>query len=195
MSTEFVIADAIVHVRSFLVRRRGWRRVFVVVLALGVAVTLAVQSHRLDRARRSWGDTRTVWVTDAALEPGDPVRAHRVELPEAAVPAGALDRVEGLVADQRLGPGEVVTALDAVDDLGRLAPTGWRTVAVGAGDATLPVSPGDHVDVVADGELLAPDAVVIDVSSGTTVVAVPAARAAAVAAAVRDQRADLLGRP
>lgn len=205
----------VVEVRSFLTRHRHVRRTAIALLAATAGAVLAVQSHRLDEARRSWAERREVWVADQALAPGQPVLARRVELPLAAVPDGAVVDVAELVAVQYVGVGEVITAVDARESVARLAPAGWRTVAVPVGQGTVPLAPGNRVDVVADGSVIAADGIVIGaaasdadavgagsgVASGglsgvpVVVVAVRAADAALVAAAAHDQRADLIGRP
>lgn len=196
----------VVKVRSFFVRHRHVRRTLVVLLAVTAGGMLAAQAQRLEQARRAWVDRQQVWVADTALAPGDPVRAHLVELPLAAVPDGAvaaLESVDGLVAVQRVGAGEVITTLDAMAELDRVAPADWRTVAVATGDGTVGVSPGDRVDVVADGVVLATGGIVVGtgatadgvISSSVVVVAVRAADAPRVAAAAHDLRADLLGHP
>ncbi len=205
----------VVEVRSFLTRHRHVRRTAIALLAATAGAVLAVQSHRLDEARRSWAERREVWVADQALAPGQPVLARRVELPLAAVPDGAVVDVAELVAVQYVGVGEVITAVDARESVARLAPAGWRTVAVPVGQGTVPLAPGNRVDVVADGSVISADGIVIGaaasdadavgagsgVASGglsgvpVVVVAVRAADAALVAAAAHDQRADLIGRP
>jgi hypothetical protein len=200
------VAVLVVKVRSFFVRHRHVRRTLVVLLAMIAGGTLAAQAQRLEHARRAWVDQQQVWVADTELAPGGPVRAHLVELPVAAVPDGALsalEGVDGLIAVQRVGAGEVITTFDAMAELDRLAPADWRTVAVSAGDGTVAVSPGDRVDVVADGVVLATDGIVVGadassdaaIGSRVVVVAVPAVNAPRVAAAAHDQRADLLGHP
>lgn len=164
-----------------------------------------------------WAERREVWVADQALAPGQPVLARRVELPLAAVPDGAVVDVAELVAVQYVGVGEVITAVDARESVARLAPAGWRTVAVPVGQGTVPLAPGnrgprgrrrfgDLRRRHRDRRSRLSDADAVGAGSGVACRAgSPGCRssswpsglvdAALVAAAAHDQRADLIGRP
>ena len=67
------------------------------------------------------------------------------------------------------------------------APAGWRVVALPAGLALPRVHPGDTVDVIADGQVIAPSAIVTAAPTEQegALVAVPAAAAAPVASAAQ----------
>ncbi len=171
------------HVRSFLARHRWVHGMLVGSIALATAAILATQSAALERQRRSWGDSRTVWVAADDLAPGDPIVARAVTAPLALVaPTAIVDDPVGSIARRSRGVGEMLVGADVVgtDDI---APPGWRRVAVAADDTTLAVVPGEHVDVTASGTVLTRDGVVVAVGAASVTVAVPAAAAPAVAAA------------
>ncbi|MCB0998849.1 MAG: hypothetical protein KDB40_06075 [Acidimicrobiales bacterium] len=180
-----------VHVRSFLARHVRARRLLAGTLALLAALTVWSRAAALDHERRAWGDTRTVWLADDTTA-GDPVVGRPVLAPLALVPAGAVTvDPTGMPAHRRVPAGAIVTE----HDLRRgssLPGAGRRGVSVPADDTTLQASPGDVVDVVSDGDVVARDGEVMRTSPTAVLVAVDAADAAAVAAAAIERRAALV---
>lgn len=183
-----------VALRRFLVRR-PWIYWSVVALAAAGAVTSVLDhADRIDDERRAWGTQRVVWIAAADLAPGDALDVERREVPAAMVPPGALDHHPGaLVARQRVGAGEIVHELDVVapDGPRAMTPHGWLVVPVlesPASGARL----GDRVLVVADGLVLADDAVVVGAHADATLVAAPGDRAASIPAAADAGRVTLL---
>lgn len=178
-----------------------------VVLAAALALLCGVVVHgvtsRAAATAQRYGTTAPVWVAtdDLAagqeLGPGDVTAEERPVglLPDGAVtrdPTGRVVRAatarNEVVVDHRLADGDRT-------GVAALVPPGWRAVAVPAFDAVPPVEVGHRVDVLVSGEpgaagtsvggLVAADAVVVHVADdGTTTVAVPAERAARVAAAL-----------
>ncbi len=184
----------VAHVRSFLARHRAARWVLVTVLAGTVAAVLAAQSAALERERSAWGEGRTVWVATTDLAPGDPVLVRAVSAPPAVVaPTAVIEDPSASIALRQVAAGEMLVIGD-VGDRGSLAPADRRRVAVAADETTLAVAVGDLVDVidaVAGGTVIATDALVVEVTPTTVVVAVPASSAPSVAAAALERRAVL----
>lgn len=154
-------------------------------LTAAIAATVLERIDRIDAARAAWGTTAPVLVADRQTEPGDPITGDVRRWPAAMVPATAVAPAEalGLVAHQRIAPGEVVTTTDVVaaGPLA-LAPARWLVVPV----VESPVSgaaAGDRVQLASDGLVIAPEAVVVGAHDDVTLVAVPGSDAATLAAA------------
>jgi hypothetical protein len=192
-----VAVQLVARVRTFLARHPVAYWIVIGTLLVPLAAMVDQQVRELDQTRRSWGETRSVWVAAGALGPGDPIIAVRRQLPIAAVPAGAVTEPPGgRTAMQRITDGEPITIADVGDGLVDVLPDGWLAVAVVIPEAALPLRPGDHVAVYGAGATLADDAVVLDVGAASISIAVPAALAAAVGEAARLQVAVLaLRRP
>lgn len=186
----------LVQLRLLLARHPAIYWVAVGLVAMQTATAVDGRLDRLDAARRSWTDTRSVWVASRELAPGDAVVAEARTLPIVAVPEAALvDQPAGIVV-QRVDAGSVLTAADIGADRMALLPDGWEGVAVSTGVPSLPVEPGDRVRITDGIGLVVDDAIVISVSDSTAVIAVPEAVAPAVATAAQDQAVALtLKRP
>lgn len=174
---------AVARLRLLLVRHPWvwWVAVAATAAVIGVSVAGAVR--RLDGQRRSWGETRTVWVATAAAAPGEPLVVETRSYPAAMVSAAAVtDEPIGALARQRVAVGEVVVTEDLdVGGTPGLVPAGWVAVPVAQRAAVVRV--GDAVAAFADGRRLA-DGVVVAVDQEQVVVAVDAGVAADVARAV-----------
>jgi hypothetical protein len=185
--------------RSFLARHRSvyWLAVTAVSLTLGA---LAVGEQRsLDRARLAWTTTEVVWVASAPMAPGDPLVIRQVELPQVALPDHVLvhdaaDTAQ-LVALRPLHRNEIVTVDDVGDTTTELVSETTRIVAIPAGADTPAVSVGDRVDVVAAGQVVASDGLVVATSDSANSVAVAADAAALAATAAHDGTATLVLHP
>lgn len=171
-----VDAQLMARVRLLLARRPWIRWCAIVVLAAGLATGVHGRLREVAAARDAWGSTTEIWVAAAGADVGEPLAVERRTVPIAFVPPDAVtDDPTGSAARQRIGPDEVVTTADVLraDDPLALAPAGWLVAPVeerppsGAG-------PGDRVQVVAAGFVLASEATVIDTGDGVTLVAVPA---------------------
>ncbi len=176
------------RVRRLLARRPWIYWLTVGVLALGCAAVLAGAARDLDHARASWGETARVVVSTRSIGPGEPLEGaiSARELPRAIVPASALRRLSpGATATQHVAPGEVIVAIDVAPSTGPLAllPDGWMAVTIdgsGAQSAAL-FEVGHAAAVLGSGQILARDAIILDVSAAGVAVGVPADAAAAVA--------------
>ena len=181
----------------FEVARRPWIRWLVVIaIAIGAGHIARTAMVDLDRERRQWGDSRVVMVADVAHLPGDRIHAHRVELPLAALPDGAVDELPDLaVAKRHLTEGAVVVASDLTGTTGpaSAADDGSGVVAIGVADSA--PQAGARVQVVAEGVVLADAATVVAVSDLTVYVAVPLAAAPIVAEAAHRSTAALVYLP
>lgn len=174
--------------------RRARRSVALRWLAVAAAAALvAVEAAQVGAdatARRdAWGSTVPVAVAVADLEIGDEIRPGDVAVeqqPSAVVPEGALDDAVGRVVTAAIVAGEVVVearvAPSGLDGVVALVPPGWRALAVPSSPGP-PLAVGDRVEVLAP-DVVAADAIVVDVAEDVVTVAVPADDAPAVADAV-----------
>jgi hypothetical protein len=186
----------LVRLRVLLARHPSIYWAAVLLATVQVIASVDRRVDRLDEARRSWEQTRVVWVAVADHRPGDPVLVERRSLPVAAVPDAALTEMPRGVVVQHVRAGEILTSADIGDGRFALLPEGWEGVAIDRGMPSLPLEPGDHVGVVGPLGTLADDAVVVSVTDDVAFVAVPAARAADVAIAARERAVALtLRRP
>jgi Flp pilus assembly protein CpaB len=185
------------HIRSFVARHRAVYWGAVATLALVVALALGVQSHRLDRARAAWGRSIAVWVAARDVAPGDVVVAQLRVLPEAALPPSALRGAwpSGAIARQRVAAGEVLVRDDLASTRLPLLGAGHRAVAIAVDDGTPALEPGDHVDVIAAGSVVAADGVVVATGPTTVLVAVEPGAAPAAATAAHEGSAVVVLRP
>ena len=183
--------------RLVLARRPWVYWAIVVTLAAALAVGVNDQLTALDEARHDWGSTRSVLVAGRPLEPGDPIEAHAVDLPVAAIPPGALDDLpDGARLRQRVAIGEVLTELDVTAAPGPAARATSGTVVVALSDPlSRGVVIGSRVQVAADGLVIAENATVVEVADDVIFVAVDAAAAPMVAVAARQGSASLLYLP
>lgn len=181
---------------------RRW--LVVAVLATLTAGLTARVVGGAEAERRAWGHTRAVLVLDRSVEPGDPLggAVRTARWPAALVPPGAVAALPpGAEAGAAAGPGVPVTpalVADAAD------PDPRRHLALPLGDASLPVEPGDRVEVWAtvDPALaggrpatrrVADDAEVRSTRGTTVVVAVDPADVAEVAGAAALATVSLVG--
>jgi hypothetical protein len=147
----------------------------------------------IDTERRRWGDTTDVVVAAEALAPGDPMRTVVVvRWPRALVPEEAVVSVDRTATVRRhVGRGEVLTTADVADGNGTmaLAPAGWGTVHVPAGDDERALAVvGDEVDVIVSARTVT-RGVVVAIGSESLGVAVEPMAVAIVAAGILDRTA------
>ncbi len=176
---------------------RPWVR-WIVLSASAALFLAAVADHRrqLSAERDAWGDTQTVWVTDAPTEPGRPIAASPVERPTAVLPDDPVaDDPSGSLARQAIEAGEIVVGLDVASRgaPADLIPDGWLAVPI-VEAASSWAAVGEHVVVTTDGVVVTDEAKVVAEFDGAPLVAVPADVAAVVALA-NDSGVTLLRRP
>ena len=150
---------------------------------------------RMQSATTSLGKTTLVLIAASDIKPGDlitPQLFNPHTLPRSAVAPTALHDVQiGLVAQQPISIGELLTTTNTGTSTSKQLqlPVGFRSVAIVPPAALPPIQVGDHVDIIANGVVLAADALVLSLMENTTgvitgvIVAVQAELSAAVASA------------
>ena len=178
-----------------LCRNNRRRQQVIAGLMCCAALTFFVTLSRMQSATRSLGATVVVLVASHNIGPGDlitPQLFNRHTLPRSAVAPTALHDVQiGLVAQQSISIGELLTTTNTGTSTSKQLqlPIGFRSVAIVPPAALPPMQVGDHVDIIANGVVLAADALVLSLIENTTgvitgvIVAVPAELSAAVASA------------
>ena len=182
-----------------LCRNNRRRQQVIAGLVCCAALTFFVTMSRMQSATKSLGATVVVLVASHNIGPGDAITSQlfvtRTFVRSAVAPT-ALHTVQlGLVAQQSISIGELLTTTNTGTSTSKQLqlPTGFRSVAVVPPSALPPMQVGDHVDIIANGVVLAADALVLSLIENTTgavtgvitgvIVAVPAEFSAAVASA------------
>jgi hypothetical protein len=155
------------------------------------ALTFFITLSRMQSATASLGLTTPVLIASSNIEPGDIITSQLFSLrslPRSAVTSTALhDLQTGLVAQQSISIGELLTTTNTGTSATQQLqlPTGFRSVAIVPPVALPPMQVGDYVDIIANGVVLAADALVLSLIENTpgVIVAVPADLSAAVASA------------
>ena len=194
------------RMRMLLARRPWmyWLLVGAITLAIAAAVAAAMGDVR--RQRDAWGHATTVFVTTRDVAIGERLTGAVTarDVPTAVVPQAALTELPAVAtATQRLTAGEIVVDIDVADEEAPLAlvPDGWLAIDVPRTDEPLDAGRalfdiGDSAIVLADGSIVAEQAIVVDVAGDRLAVAVPRDVAAHVAQAANQRIAVLaLGRP
>lgn len=149
----------------------------------------------MQSATSSLGKTTSVLIAASNIEPGDIITSQLFSLralPRSAVAPTALQDLQtGLIAQQSISIGELLTTTNTGTSTSKQLqlPIGFRSVAIVPPAALPPMHVGDHVDIIANGMVLAANALVLSLMENTTgevvgvIVAVPADLSAAVASA------------
>jgi hypothetical protein len=192
------IAPVMVRIREMsaanylaLCRNNRRRQQAIAGLVCCAGLTFFVTLSRMQSATASLGLTTSVLIATNNIEPGDLITTQLFSLrtlPRAAVAPTALhDLQTGLVAQQSISIGELLTTTNTGTSTSKQLqlPVGFRSVAIVPPAALPPMQVGDHVDIIANGIVLAADALVLSLIEDTTgvIVAVPAELSAAVASA------------
>ena len=201
------IAPVIVRIREksaanylALCRNNRRRQQVIAGLVCCAGLTFFMTLSRMQSATTSLGLTTPVLIATSSIEPGDIITAQLFSLhkyPHAAVAPTALHDLQfGLVAQQSISIGELLTTTNTGTSTSKQLqlPTGFRSVAIVPPAALPPMQIGDHVDIIANGVVLAADALVLSLIENTTgevtgvivtgvIVAVQAELSAAVASA------------
>ena len=196
------IAPVIVRIREMsaanylaLCRNNRRRQQVIAGLVCCAALMFFITLSRMQSATRSLGATVVVLVASHNIGPGDLITPQLFSphtLPRSAVAPTALHDVQiGLVAQQSISIGELLTTTNTGTSTSKQLrlPTGFRSVAIVPPAALPPIQVGDHVDIIANGVVLAADALVLSLMENTTgvitgvIVAVQAELSAAVASA------------
>ena len=192
------IAPVIVRIREIsavnylaLCRNNRRRQQVIASLVCCAALTFFITLSRMQSATASLGSTTPVLIASSNIEPGDIITTQLFSLrtlPRSAVTPTALhDLQTGLVAQQSISIGELLTTTNTGTSTSKQLqlPVGFRSVAIVPPAALPPMQVGDHVDIIANGIVLAADALVLSLIENTpgVIVAVPAELSAAVASA------------
>ena len=200
------IAPVIVRIRemgatNYLALCRNNRRQHQVIAGLVccAALTFFIALSRMQSATTSLGLTTPVLIATSSIKPGDIITSQLFSLralPRSAVTPTALhDLQTGLVAQQSISIGELLTTTNTGTSTSKQLqlPIGFRSVAIVPPAALPPMQVGDHVDIIANGMVLAANALVLSLMENRTdtvagavvgvIVAVPAELSAAVASA------------
>ena len=201
------IAPVIVRIRemgatNYLALCRNNRRQHQVIAGLVccAALTFFIALSRMQSATTSLGLTTPVLIATSSIKPGDIITSQLFSLralPRSAVTPTALhDLQTGLVAQQSISIGELLTTTNTGTSTSKQLqlPIGFRSVAIVPPAALPPMQVGDHVDIIANGVVLAAEALVLSLMENTpgtvtgvivigVIVAVPAELSAAVASA------------
>ena len=154
----------------------------------------------MQSATKSLGATVVVLVASHNIGPGDAITSQlfitRTFVRSAVAPTALHDVQIGLVAQQSISIGELLTTTNTGTSTSKQLqlPIGFRSVAIVPPAALPPMQVGDHVDIIANGVVLAADALVLSLIENTAgagagvivigvIVAVPAEFSAAVASA------------
>lgn len=183
----------------------------VVAICTGVAaMVFFINIVQLQSQKQQLAAHFTVLVAMSDIKPGEPVTNAAVQplrVPASLVAASAIFELPVTAyAQQVIGVGEVITSINVANRPlnTSLVPVGWRTIAITSPTALPPMSPGDHVDVIANGVVLVANAVVVSATSGASirsseltitqiVIGVPAEAAPRVATAAALGDATLVG--
>ena len=182
-----------------LCRNHRRRQQVIACLVCCAALTFFVTLSRMQSATSSLGKTTSVLIATSDIKPGDLITSQLFILrtfPRSAVAPTALHDVQiGSIAQQSISKGELLTTTNTGTSTSKQLqlPVGFRSVAIVPPAALPPMHVGDHVDIIANGIVLAADALVLSLMENTTgtangavlgvVVAVPAELSAAVASA------------
>lgn len=165
-------------------------------LLVACIITYALQSAR--HHQRRWASNSFVLVASSAIAANETLtnnNTRRVELPLAVVADDALRTIpSGARLRIAMRAATPITASMVTIDGARIdIPDGWRGVALPADLIAPHVVSGDRVDVIAADQVIAPNALVIEVSPSQGItIAVPAESAAIVATAARTGDASIV---
>ena len=196
------VAPFIVRIREIsavnylaLCRNNRRRQQAIAGLVCFAALMFFITLSRMQSATDSLGLTTPVLIASSNIEPGDIITTQLFilrTLPRSAVTPTALHNLQtGLVAQQSISIGELLTTTNTGTSTSKQLqlPVGFRSVAIVPPAALPPMQVGDHVDIIANGLVIAADALVLSLMENTNsevvgvIVAVPAELSAAVASA------------
>lgn len=173
----------------------------VIALCTGVAaVVFFTNIIQLQSQKQQLATHFTVFVATSNIEPGELVTTAVVRpllVPASLATTTVIVNLPATAyAQQNIGIGELITSVNVAELPVNISvvPAGWRTIAITSPIALPPMSTGNHVDVIANGVVLATNAVVVSTTgeppppNGMTfitqvIIAVPAEAAPRVATA------------
>ena len=155
---------------SKLCRDNRWQRRVIALCAGFASVVFLISIIQLQSQRQRLAANFTTFVATRDIASGEPVTSdlvRSIRVPASLVPATTVtDLGQTSYAKQNIGAGELLTSTNIADDLSNIAhvPVGWRTIAISSPTPLPPMSPGDHVDVIANGVVLVANAMVVSTS-------------------------------
>lgn len=197
---------------SKLCRDHGQQRRVIAICTGVAAVIFFVNIVQLQSQKQQLAARFTVFVATNDIESGDRVFTTMIrplQVPASLVTATVvLDFPSMAYARQDIGIGEVITSVNVADRPvnNSVVPVGWRTIAITSPTALPPMSAGDRADVIANGVVLAANAIVVSTTSVSSapngpafitqvVIGVPAEAAPSVATAAALGDATLVVAP
>ena len=135
---------------------------------LVVMLIAATLLTALNSERRQWGHTSMVFIARQDIASDSVITdamIKRVEVPTNVVPKNAREELPTSKTLRAIGNGEILVDADFVPSAiaGDLA-RGWVVVGVGAMDSSLPLSSGDHILAMANGEVVCAEGEVVSTS-------------------------------
>ena len=189
----------LLHALIRSLHRERTAQLVAVVISCSLVSFLIVESlHSARSHRHQWASNHIVLVTRGHLAIGEELtrdNTTRVELPMAIIAADALTTIPRnarvrVALDNRTA---LTTSMISIDGERIALPTGWRGVALPADLMAPQVHAGDRVDVISADQVVAANALIIEVSTRNCItIGVPAESAAIVATAVRAGDASLV---
>ncbi len=140
-------------------------------MCAGIAsIVFLISIFQLQSQRQDLAANFTAFVATRDIAAGEPVTndlVRSIRVPASLVAATTVSELgQSSYATQNIGAGELMTSTNIAEDLSNIAniPDGWRTIAITSSTPLPPMSPGDHVDVIANGVVLVSNAVVVSTS-------------------------------
>ena len=155
---------------SKLCRDNRWQRRVIVSCAGIASIVFLISIFQLQSQRQHLAANFTAFVATRDIASGEPVTndlVRSIRVPASLIAATTVtDLGQTSYAKQNIGAGEQLTSTNIAEDLSNIAsvPEGWRTIAITSPTPLPPMSPGDRVDVIANGVVLVSNAVVVSTS-------------------------------
>ncbi|MFA5774913.1 MAG: SAF domain-containing protein, partial [Ilumatobacteraceae bacterium] len=147
-----------------------WQRRVIAMCAGFASVVFLISIIHLQTQRQRLAANFTAFVATRDIASGEPVTndlVRSIRVPASLIAATTVtDLGQSSYAKQDIGVGEQLTSTNIAEDLSSIAsiPDGWRTIAITSSTPLPPMSPGDRVDVIANGVVLVSNAVVVSTS-------------------------------
>lgn len=163
-----LVAEARLRIQTIFLRSLFARRFLIAIPTLVVMLIAATLLTALNSERRQWGHTSMVFIARQDIASDSVITdamIKRVEVPTNVVPKTAREELPTSKTLRAIGNGEILVDADFVPSAiaGDLA-RGWVVVGVGAMDSSLPLSSGDHILAMANGEVVCAEGEVVSTS-------------------------------
>lgn len=163
-----LVAEARLRIQTIFLRSLFARRFLIAIPTLVVMLIAATLLTALNSERRQWGHTSMVFIARQDIASDSVITdamIKRVDIPTNVVPKNAREELPTSKTLRAIGNGEILVDADFVPSAiaGDLA-RGWVVVGVGAMDSSLPLSSGDHILAMANGEVVCAEGEVVSTS-------------------------------